>query len=203
METATQDALTLDPATHIYKWQGKPVYGVTSIFKAHGMIYPGSPDDLARGRIVHTACHYLDEDDLAWEPGLDPYKGYIEAWKAFRSRMGLTLESFLDIETPRYSELYAFAGTLDRRVLIMGYEWIIDIKTGKAPKWGGLQTAAYDLLLPTPAANGLRRRACVELRADGTYNFVEHENYSDAEEFLTLLSAHRILRRHNARNYRD
>lgn len=106
----------------------------------------------------------------------------------------------LGVEKMAWHRLYRFAGTIDLWVLWNGYEWILDWKTGKAPKIARFKLAAYDTLL-WPTKLGLpRKRAAIELDRDGgrarlvEYNKTEH--FHDGNRFLSYLNTARDLRQY-------
>ena len=185
----TKPTFRFDPKEHRY-WLGDQELGhVTGILKAFGFIWEADEADLERGRLVHLACHYralgvLDMTDL--DPRL---AGYVHGFDRFLKD---TAAEIIESEVPRYHPEHLFAGMLDLRLIIRGWTWIIDLKSGKAPKWGGLQTGPYDLLLPP--SDKPRKRGCLELDADGDYNLVPHTDRNDGADFLALLSAYRILK---------
>ena len=184
-------AFRFDPKEHAY-WLGKEKLDpVTGVLKALGFIWEADESDLERGRKVHLACHLraLGVLDMA---DLDPrLAGYVHGFDRFiRDTAAVIVES----EVPRYHPQYLCAGTLDLRLTIRGWEWVIDLKSGKAPKWGGYQTGAYELLLLP--ADKPRKRGCLELTEDGDYNLVLHTDRDDGADFLTLLRAYRIRREH-------
>ncbi len=76
--------------------------------------------------------------------------------------------------------------------MIGQWSYIIDFKTGKAPKVTRYQTAAYAML----AEDGKKRlwkRAAVELQEDGTLaNIITYDDHTDGAGWLNLLGAFRI-----------
>ena len=137
-----------------------------------------------RGEFVHKACNYYDEVDLDPATVSPALLGYLSAWVAFKldSRVELTA-----IEKPVYSALHLFAGTPDRLAKLNGYNAIIDIKSGAAPPWVGLQLAGYSLCLPDP---GAWKRYSLQLTEDAKYKLKEFRDRNDLAVFLSALSIH-------------
>ena len=159
-----------------------------------GFIWEADEGYLQRGRAVHIATQYMDEGDLRRDYRTKPIEGYLDAYDKFKRQTKIQI---LKIELAMFSRLYRFAGTLDRLVLWNGYEWVLDIKSGPSPAWGGYQTGGYDLLLP--AAAKMRKRACLELRADGSYNLTPHQDPHDRATFLSLLTTYYARRKNGKR----
>lgn len=177
-----------DPVNHMYTLDGRPLPSVTDVLRDNRFINPEfyTEEGRQRGAAVHAATHYDDLGRLKWSSLHSDLHGYVHSWQKFKATMQLNI---IDIEVPRYHPLYLYAGTLDRRVLIGGYEWILDLKTGKAPKWAAFQTAAYDLLAGPTGKERQRKRAAVELQADGTVaNLIQHTDLNDAGFFLAFVS---------------
>lgn len=187
--------LTFDPIKHEYFWDGKRVPGVTSLLKAlHNFDHvPAGVLEAAseRGTAVHLACEYLDKGMLD-EDSLDPaIIGYVNAWRKFVAEK---LPVWTAIEQSFYSPTLRYAGTLDREGVIDGEEWTLDIKTAVAshPVWG-IQTAAYAHGRGKPKS----RRGTVQLRADGTYRFVEWKSSTDWPVFVSLITITSFLEQHS------
>jgi hypothetical protein len=86
--------LTIDPQTHVYRVDGRPVASVTSIIRDAGIgpDYDGVRPDIlerakARGIHIDLARDFLDQNDLDWDTVHPPWKGYIEAWASRRRSM--------------------------------------------------------------------------------------------------------------------
>lgn len=188
--TATENAaFTVDFNRNPRYMLGRtPLLGVTDVLRDCGLINATyyTDEGRQRGKVVHAACHYADEDALDWQSLHPDLHGYVHSWLRLRERLpGLQI---MEIERARFHPLFMFAGTLDRRVFYNGFEHVWDVKTGPAPRWGRLQTAAYDLLLP-PYERGLRKRAAVELHEDGsTATMRPHEDLNDGNYFLAMVA---------------
>lgn len=182
--------LTFDDATHTYRHGEKVVPSVTQcLSKLHdfGMV----PKDVLeaaclRGSYVHTLTEYHDQGDL--DPSsIGEYLGYLDAWIQFCADRKAVWSG---IEIRGYSERYGFAGTWDRHGTLNGAKFVVDVKTSAAPhKVWGMQTSAYrQLLAEQDPAWVLARRATVQLRADGTYKFIEWSDPADWTAFLSLVN---------------
>ena len=181
--------LTFDEATHTYRVDGVVVPNVTSVLEDCGnsdfSMVPADKLEAAqeRGRLVHEITHFFDEDDLdtaSVDPDLLPY---LEAWTKFRVHTGFTPEL---IEERVYSELYGYAGTLDR-VGVMGHgrRALVDIKSGAILPAVRLQLAAYSYCL-----DEVMDCFAVQLKKDGNYSV--HGPYDPTEYFSDFTAALKV-----------
>lgn len=88
-----------------------------------------------------------------------------------------------------------FAGIPDRigylrRGAKPGSPVVVDFKSGAPAKWHGLQTAAYDLLMPRQPGGEVRRRITLYLQ-DTRIRAKEHTDPDDYVRFLLLLGQYR------------
>jgi hypothetical protein len=169
--------IQFDEAAHLYTVAGVERPSVTQILKDAGLIDTTWYTDEARerGRAVHLATQFLDEDDLDWDTVLLQYRGYVEAWARFKQeshfQIGRDSNSKLLIEYLLFQAVSGYCGMLDRVATIGTTEYLIDIKTGDPQDWHGYQLAAYSQCLPNPHS---RKRMTVHLRANGSYSTREH-----------------------------
>ena len=160
--------------------------------------FPYPPSAATRGKLGHRATQLYDEDDLD-EVGLDPLTArYLAGWKKFRRETGFVPTA---IEKIVYSEIYGYAGTLDRIGTFPNHATVnrdaggthrskpavVDIKTGSFVFWHPLQTAAYALCLDVP-----HDRYCVYLKSDGTYSMESHGNRKDGQVFLAAATIYKV-----------
>lgn len=124
--------LTLD-SQHQYRWDGKPVDGLTSTIEEAGLIGSwGNAWYLDRGSKIHLATQYWDEGTLD-EETVDPkIKGYLESWKRFTKDQNYTP---VEIEYQIFNPELRVASTVDR---IPGP---LDLKSGSPEPWHILQIA--------------------------------------------------------------
>ncbi|KPK67356.1 MAG: hypothetical protein AMJ84_13345 [Acidithiobacillales bacterium SM23_46] len=193
MMTNTTDSkrLRFDALTHTYSINDIVIPSVTQILKATGCVDDRwyTEEGRQRGEIVDklTSAHddgRLDYKELAKR--YPEYMGYLEAWIQFRRAIVTDViaiqEWVLHLED-------GYAGTLDRRVRVLGGQlFLIDTKLGAKCSWHPLQTIAYARCLDEPHA-----RACVYLRSDGTYRFVEHASPADEPAWQSVLTIYRYL----------
>lgn len=169
----------LDEATHVYTVGDRVgVPSVTTILADVGLIDTTwfTEQALIRGTYVHEATALDDVGDLDDATVDDQLAGYVEAWRAFRRETDMEI---LSIEQRVASPAFTYAGTLDRRIVFHGFEWVIDIKTGGPLRWHALQVAAYAGALRRPSL----KRATVHLRDNGRYSFAMHADPRDFDIF--------------------
>ena len=200
--------LVVDRKLHEYRLDGTKLVSVTDVLGDLGIIEAEffTEDARARGQAVHRACHFLDEGDLDWS-SLEPIEKaicqpvvpYVKAWEAFKHETGFIPKV---IEQPVFHPLYHYAGTPDRIGVFPGGkgEALIDLKTGKAAAWTGLQTGGYDEALGRPRFGKWRVRWAVELRADGDFRLIPFEDVNDGKTFLSMFVSHRWGKNHGRFN---
>lgn len=185
--------LTFDESTHVYRWNGAIVPGVTSILRsALGNPFEGVPFDvLDRKRRLGVAVHRTTElDDLgrldpaSVHPEVEPY---LRAWRRFRADTGFRPTA---VERQLYHRTLGYAGTLDREGDAGPECWLPDIKSGEPTAQAELQTAGYALIRTSEGAR-IDRRGSVWLRSDGTYRWLEYNRATDTADFLAALRVHR------------
>ena len=176
-------ALEYEDSTHTYSIEGRRVPSVTQVIDWLDPWHQ-TPEGIAagaRGTIAHAACHLSDAGD--WNPdGMDvEWLGYVEGWQRFLRESGYIV---IDSECVAYSEQLQFAGRADRVGDLNTKPTLVDIKSGGARACHKLQTAAYQAAFRTRKP---LQRACVYLRADGSYSLVMHKDPNDIYDFLAAL----------------
>lgn len=186
--------LTFDAGSHEYRWNGEVRPSVTQCLSRLHTFNMVKPEVLQaaceRGTYVHALCEFDDQNDLDPASVLPEYQGYLDAWRLFKADRQAV---WCGIEWQGYSQRHGYAGTMDR----YGYigptkdRYVIDIKTSAQPHrvWG-MQTAAYRQLLAEQIHPewALARRATVQLRADGRYNFLAWDDPQDWPAFQALIA---------------
>jgi hypothetical protein len=191
----TRDLLVFDEASHTYRHGGLVVPGVTSILKPL-VDFSRIPTDVLEakadlGRRVHTACQFLDEDDLDDSSVQADVAPYLDAYEKFKRDSGVVIELN---EQRVFNELHRYAGTLDRVIRYQGLRILMDLKTCiTTPNSVGPQTAAYLRALNDPTVT---HRAALRLRPDGTYRIEMLSDANDWSTFLACLTVHRHLEKH-------
>lgn len=183
--------LQFDEASHTYTLGGKVLPSVTSILSMVSDYGDISPEVLARkatlGHQVHESCQLLIENDLdeGWlAENLPEVVPYVDGFKKFCADLS---PRFIRVEQRLHHARLHYAGTLDLVAEILSNDWLIDIKTTVEIKpVAGLQTAAYNAMLPKPA----KHRGVLQLKADGSYKLREFEDPSDWVVFQSLLNVH-------------
>lgn len=188
-------ALTRDEA-HIYCLDGKPLPSVTTVLRGVGLIDTAHFSDAARlrGQYVHAAIaldHDGALDDEALDSGLAPY---VEAWRACKRDMGLTVLSYesMVVDAERgYAGTYDLIARESDNPLVPPV--LIDIKTGEPQDWVRYQVAAYCRAAKTPEMPVLRR-ASVWVKDDGTYRVDFYTGRQDEAIFLAALTLYPLLK---------
>jgi hypothetical protein len=113
------------------------------------------------------------------------------AWVAFRGDTGFVPAA---VEVQVYSNRHRYAGTIDRIGPFRGGVMsVLDIKTSASVNpIVALQLAAYQQAYNEgrKAAEKIRERWSVQLRADGTYRLDEYKDKADLSVFLSCLLLH-------------
>ncbi len=181
--------LTFDAQEHRYYLDGVEIPGVTTILKTAGIsdFYGGWTEATYRGLHVHTACEWLDLQDLDWRTVHAPYLGYVRGYEKFLKETGFEHEL---IEYQGHHEAFRYAGTLDRRGRFPKQQAtearsIIDLKTGIKEDWHSKQTAGYKLLKPEWNDD---LRFALYLHENGTYHLEPHKDPNDARVFMAALT---------------
>ena len=170
--------LQFNAERHEYTVNGALVPSVTQILKAEGFTpnYGSNAQTAAhRGSWVHAATVQIDN----WQDAghvVDARKGYLEAYIEF---LIAEMPRWTETEERFYSDIWGFAGTIDRRT--EGQIW--DLKTGKPTAADPLQLAGYALLYDDRNLE----RWNLYLHADGTYDAVQHEDKKDFVVFTNAL----------------
>jgi hypothetical protein len=112
--------IQFDEAAHLYTVAGVERPSVTQILKDAGLIDTTWYTDEARerGRAVHFATQFLDEDDLDWDTVLPQYRGYVAAWERFKAESHFIISRDSDgkllIEYLLFQPVSGYCGMLDR-----------------------------------------------------------------------------------------
>jgi hypothetical protein len=182
--------LTFNPETHSYEMAGKRLPSVTGILRDEQFIDATWFTEYGRdrGTKVHRAIELYDAGDLD-EETLDPVLWpYVTAWQRFKDEANVTIEAS---EVRLVSEVYGFAGTIDKVATIGSIKAILDIKTGQVQPWTAIQLAFYHILLNEPA----RKRYAVQLNNDGSYRLHEFKDRRDHGVALAALTVYQWKRR--------
>lgn len=200
-----------DATAHAYFLDEVRVPSVTGILQASGLVdfsrIPPSirEDALERGRAVHAAIQFYNEQDLdvAQFCGDFPtYAPYLRAWIHFCDQ-----RHFVAVlnEHRIASRRYKVAGTLDCLGLLDGVPVLLDFKTGKpSDVAANLQTAAYLALAQEWKTDDTQlaaffelhpvvKRHAVRLKKDGTFAVESYSDPKDFRQFRTLVEAQAIV----------
>jgi hypothetical protein len=178
--------------THSYYMDGIEVPGNTFTLVDNGILDTEfcTPEGRVRGTNVHLLTQYFDEGDYSEAEAVRlGLQGYVESWKKARERWGFLV---LEIERIAFHKLFRYGTTIDRLVLLDGWETIVEIKSGANEPGHRFQTAAQELACESalgPYTRGLRRRGAFYLHKDGTEaTWRPHNDPADRNAFLAMLA---------------
>ena len=164
----------------------------SKVFVDLGLVNPQwyTEKSRARGKAVHVGIHFAIKGTLDWSTLHPELHGFVRSGLLWIDRRKPTITR---LETALYHPAILFAGTFDAEWEQDGWPWIIDWKTGKAPKVTRYQTAAYAMMAARLGVVRPHKRAALELQEDGTIaNLVPYEDHTDGIGWLNLLGAYRI-----------
>jgi hypothetical protein len=173
------------PETHEYFVNGVKFPSVTQIITKLGLSGNTewfTEEGRTRGRHVHLACHYLDENDLDMDSFSKDYWGYLDAYKLFLDEVK-PLWHFIErfVACPDYK----YAGTFDRMGSMLSTSCVVDIKTGQPHPSIGLQLAAYKSAWERQAK---QKRYGLFLSKDGMYKIVAYDDNNDIKIFRAAVA---------------
>lgn len=183
------DEILFDEEPHVYRFKGKEYPSVTQVIRRAGLgeCFSAVPQDRMeyaqrRGRMVHLACQYVDENDLNWGSIDASIHGYVQAYIRFLKECPIVPVA---IERRMVDVKLGIAGTPDLICFLRGQRAVVDRKTSQVMgKSMGLQTAGYKILWnainPTQP---VRERYGLRLEKTGKYRLVPHERFEDEEAF--------------------
>lgn len=195
--------ISFDPQTQRYTLDGStPLDRVTGVLVDHDIINGKWLTTAARirGSDVHSAVHYLNEDDLDWSTVRPEILPFVRSYERLVKHSGLKV---IRCETRTYDLAHFYVGTIDLVADIGGSEVIIDYKTigrvtYRPPKWAALQTAAYEASYRKLYGGHVRRRAACVLMPDGSMpKIIYYDDTGDINKFLDLASSTRTRREYN------
>lgn len=175
---------------HEYKVEGIVRPSVTQILRDLGFIdFSKVPPQMleearVRGKAVHQAVHYLEEDDLEWST-VDPrIKPYLEAYQLMKDETGFVATRREHIV---FDPLYNFAGQLDAfgSMARLGVEEVLaDYKSGVPQEAARYQTAGYACAIKKPYVP----RCSIHLKANGRYAIIWHRERRDVEYWRCIVT---------------
>ena len=185
---ASKDRFRFDAVAHAYFVGDRRLPSITRILASTRPPGEGgaswyTEESANRGTRIHAATARFDLGGGWGDDLLETDVPRVRAYAAFK----LAHQPIYDeIEQPRWSKAYGFAGTPDRVGRWRdGRQFVIDLKTGAPCPDHGPQTAAQVLLVSTkPQA---RLRYTLHLRDDGTYRLRRWDDDGDFAVFLYRL----------------
>lgn len=188
--------ITFNEELHEYRFNGKVVPSVTQLIE-WAYNFSHVPEDVMEyksmlGTAVHKACELLDLGTLD-ESSVDPVVApYLDAYRRFTAECHPKWDA---IEMRVFSEIYGYAGTLDRRGEVMGSYGYFDIKTSAtiSPPVG-MQLSGYKI------ADGDRgittKRAAIQLKPNGKYQVHWFTDAMDDAAFLSAVTLSNWRKKH-------
>ena len=198
-------SLEFDEKTHIYKLNGVQVPSVTQVVELlTAGKYGAGGATLAqakrRGARVHEICELIDYGAMPDE--IEPeLVGYIKAYLAFLRDYNPT---WTHIEHRMASEVYGYAGTVDRIGTIANKTVVVDLKTtssmDRVSKIAlACQLMGYSLLATGNVLSDAYPGLGVQLKKDGRYTVHERAKieldyeFDSLELFTQLLEITKLL----------
>ena len=196
--------IIFDEAEHIYLVDGKEVPSVTTILqplsnRSYSSVNPSVLEYARnRGKAVHEALEMYDLGcGLEAAPEIE---GYIRAYLEWEN---IYKPSWKNVEQIVYCESEGFIGTLDRVGTLNGTEFaIVDLKTSQPTKEAlvsvCVQTSAYAMAYTEQSGKPAEfmeqiKRYGLFLKADGTYRFVNCDEYEDKYGFGGVIVFYNLL----------
>lgn len=192
----------LNETDHIYtdEFTGDNILGVSEILKLAGLTdLSGVPEHILEtarnnGTNGHYACELSDKGILDYATLCDGLKPILERWKGFISDYGITFEPE-DIERTVWSDLFDYAGKLDRVGMVGKKRILIDIKiVAKVMRSIRFQTIAYKIAWEERTGLKIDERWVVNLRHDGKAQITPYKKEDDAYDRKIFLSALNIAK---------
>jgi len=192
--------VTYNDERHEYRYGGVVIPSVTQCIAP---LYSGAFDKIPQavlerkteiGKAVHLATELYDEGVLEESSLDDVVRGYFEGWKKFTAEHKC---EWLGIEERVFHPSHKYAGKLDRKGFVDGRLFYIDIKTVSVVcKATGVQLAGYleadSHMLPFNLKMMKPRRAAIQLKPDGRYEWHEFEDANDWPTFISCLTIKRF-----------
>jgi len=179
-----------DAGAHAYYVGARRLPSITQVLAATAQ--PSGPGNgrayytaeaAERGTRIHAATARYDLG-AGW--GEDVLAVDVPRVRAYAAFLLQHQPRYDEIEQPRWSRTYGFAGTPDRVGRWPdGRHFVLDLKTGPAQPDHGLQTAAQVLLTHTKPAACLRYT--LHLRDDETYRLLRWDDPNDFTAFYMRL----------------
>lgn len=178
--------LTFDPVNHQYWLRGKQIPSVTWVLRVEGAIDDRYYTDygLARGIAVHKGCELIAKGTVDWRSVDYRILPYLEAYQDFLQKTGFIPEI---IEKPFINEDLEYGTKPDQIGTWDSQKTVLELKTGKIPKWACLQTAGQAMAV-CPQPTTIKRMA-IELREDGTWMPQFYDDPEDLGIFMMMLGS--------------
>ena len=157
--------LDFDESNHTYTLDGRRLISVTQALSILDDRWKVDPFYLERGRLIHLATEYYDNDELDESTVDERIRPYLEAYKKFCKDTHFAVQW---IEYKLSHPSYQYAGKIDKIGQLNGCLVIIDLKSGAKAKVDELQAIAYrELCLVNNIP--VKKQFDLYLHDDGTY----------------------------------
>jgi len=176
-----------DEKTHTYFVDGKKVRSVTQILMDEGFYDTSFYNDAGRKRgiAVHEAiCDMVNGAKVKPSKEIVPY---IDAYLSFVKQTNWTAE-----QTELQIGNHWYAGTIDQKGILNGFDTILDIKTGELGP-AQLQLAGYcelynHMLKEQNKPQMILKRVALQLTPNGRYKITEYTDKTDFYIWKSVVS---------------
>lgn len=191
-------------STHTYLANGRDIPSCTRCLDHAGLVdFRFVREDILekRSRLgveVHRAIHYFCEGDLDLTSVAEEVIPYLQSWIKLQEKTRFVADHAERQLIAEMNGLY-YGMKVDLAGKFGGEDAVLDLKTGKAQWYHGVQLAGYAIGLPhaeltTPMGKfSRRRRYVIELRADG--EMAKAIPYRNQRDFHTFWAALEITNR--------
>ncbi len=186
-------------ATHTYLAEGRDVPSCTRCLDHSGLCdFRFVREEILErksflGTEVHRVIQYFCEGDLDMDSIAPEAWPYLRSWIKLQEHSAF-VPSQIEYQTIAQLDGLTYGMKVDLAGKFMGEDAVLDLKTGKATWYHGVQLAGYAVGLPhstltTPMAKfAKRKRYVVEVRADGEMaHVVPYRNMRDLITFRAAL----------------
>ena len=185
--------LTFNPGHHLYRWQTKPIPGLTGILKSTGILGEmahSSELHQLRGTIIHEAIRLFNKGTLDFSTVSEEHRPYLSAYELWLKESGAEI---LHSEVMCFDPDLRFACRIDLLAELEGQVQVVELKTGPPPPATAIQTAGQACAVKESAESKSPYdigRLGLHLREDGTYKTYPYKDARDIKIFICAMTLH-------------